>query len=219
MKKIIAFLSLAIMFLGVSPLMSEAAASTTSTKFVKVGSGTLNVRKTASANAAIVSKLANNTQVTVYSESNGWAKINASSKTGYVSAKYLVSKKVAAPASASYRSKAIAVAKSELGTPYVWGGMSTNGFDCSGLVKYSFGKAGKTLPRTAAEMYTKGTRVSSMSPGDLMFFAPNKAARPTHVSIYIGSGQMIHAATSAGVSYSATNNSYWKPKFIGAKRI
>ncbi|PLT28546.1 C40 family peptidase [Peribacillus deserti] len=218
MKKIIAFLSLVLMISSVTPLATEAAASTT-TKYVNVSSGTLNVRKSATINSSIVTKLSKNTSVSVYSTSNGWSKIKAGSKTGYVNAKYLASKKAAAPSPASYRTKAISVAKSELGTPYRWGGISPSGFDCSGLVKYSFGKAGKALPRTAAEMYTKGTRVSTPATGDLMFFAPNKASRPTHVSIYVGGGNMIHAASSNGVSYSKTSNTYWKPKFIGAKRI
>ncbi|RFU69365.1 NlpC/P60 family protein [Peribacillus saganii] len=122
-------------------------------------------------------------------------------------------------AAASPQTKAISAAKTQLGVPYRWGGMTSKGFDCSGLVKYSYSKAGKTLPRTAAEMYKKGTRVSNLSPGDLMFFAPNKAARPTHVSIYMGSGKMIHAASSKGVSIASTSNTYWKPKYIGAKRI
>ncbi|MBM7693046.1 cell wall-associated NlpC family hydrolase [Peribacillus deserti] len=222
MKKIIAFLSLALMISSVTPLANEAAASTkVTTKYVNVGSGTLNVRKSATTNSSVVTKLSKNTSVSVYTESKGWSKIKAGTKSGYVNSKYLTTKKTTAPAPApaSYRTKAIAVAKSELGTPYRWGGISTNGFDCSGLVKYSFGKAGKVLPRTAAEMYTKGTRVSSPATGDLMFFAPNKASRPTHVSIYVGSGTMIHAASSNGVSYSKTSNTYWKPKFIGAKRI
>ena len=123
---------------------------------------------------------------------------------------------------ASYHTKAISVAKSNLGVKYRWGGISTNGFDCSGLVKYSYGKAGKTLPRTAAQMYKTGTKVNSMSslvPGDLMFFAPSKASAPTHVAIYLGGGKMIQSASSKGVSISTTTNTYWKPKYIGAKRL
>ncbi|MBM7692466.1 cell wall-associated NlpC family hydrolase [Peribacillus deserti] len=120
---------------------------------------------------------------------------------------------------ATYHTKAISVAKTNLGVPYKWGGITPSGFDCSGLVKYSYSKAGKTLPRTAAEMYGKGTRVSSLAMGDLMFYAPNKASRPTHVSIYMGSGKMIQSASSYGVSIASTNNTYWKPRYIGAKRI
>jgi len=121
---------------------------------------------------------------------------------------------------AYYHTKAIKVAKTYLGVPYRWGGLSPRGFDCSGLVKYSYGKAGKVLPRTAAEMYyKKGYRVKSLRVGDLMFFAQNKASRPSHVAIYIGGGKMIQSASSRGVSIAFTNNSYWKPRFIGAKRF
>lgn len=122
---------------------------------------------------------------------------------------------------AYYHSKAISIAKANLGVPYRWGGMSPSGFDCSGLVSYSYRKAGKILPHSAAQMfYTKGTRViSSLKVGDLMFFGPNKASRPTHVAIYIGGGKMIQSATTNGVSITYTSNTYWKPRFIGAKRI
>ncbi|MFJ8259783.1 C40 family peptidase [Peribacillus asahii] len=120
---------------------------------------------------------------------------------------------------ATYHTKAISVAKNHLGVKYKWGGISPSGFDCSGLVKYAYGKQGKTLPRTAAEMYKKGKKVSALKKGDLMFFAPNKASRPTHVAIYVGDNQFIHSSSSKGVSYAKTSNSYWKPKYIGAKRI
>ncbi|WP_110929725.1 C40 family peptidase [Bacillus massiliglaciei] len=120
---------------------------------------------------------------------------------------------------ATYHNKAISVAKSNLGTKYKYGGTTVKGFDCSGLVQYSYKKAGKNLPRTAAEMYKKGSKVKTLKKGDLMFFATSKAKKPTHVAIYIGNSQFIHSASSKGVSYAKTNNSYWKPKYIGAKRI
>jgi murein DD-endopeptidase len=121
---------------------------------------------------------------------------------------------------ATYHTKAIQVAKANLGVPYRWGGLSPRGFDCSGLVKYSYGKAGKVLPRTAAEMYyNKGYRVKSLQVGDLMFFSQNKASRPSHVAIYIGGGKMIQSSSSKGVSIAYTSNSYWKPRYIGAKRF
>lgn len=121
---------------------------------------------------------------------------------------------------AYYHTKAISVAKVNLGVPYRWGGISPSGFDCSGLVKYSYSKAGIWLPRTAADMfYNRGYRVGSLQPGDLMFFAPTKASRPTHVAMYIGAGKMIMASSSKGVMITYTSNTYWKPKYIGAKRI
>ncbi|MBV7507932.1 C40 family peptidase [Bacillus sp. sid0103] len=122
---------------------------------------------------------------------------------------------------AYYNTKAVTVAKSNLGVPYRWGGMSTSGFDCSGLVKYSYAKAGRTLNRTAAQMfYGNGYRIYSyIQPGDLMFFAPTKASRPTHVAMYIGNGKMIMASSSKGVMITTTNNPYWHPRYVGTKRV
>lgn len=122
---------------------------------------------------------------------------------------------------AYYHTKAVSVAKTNIGVPYQWGGMSPSGFDCSGLIKYSYARAGKTLNRTAAQMfYGNGYRIYNyIQPGDLMFYAPTKASSPTHVAMYIGNGQMIMASSSKGVMITSTNNPYWHPKYVGTKRI
>lgn len=230
-KRILAALLFFTLVATVAPSIDQASASG-KTYFVKVNSGKLNVRKTASASGAIVTKLAKGQAVTVTSQSKGWARISVKGKNGYVSSKYIAPKTVkkaavkktavkkasVAPAG-DFKAKAISVAKSNLGVKYKWAGNNPNGFDCSGLVTYSYGKAGVNLPRTAGEMYNIGTKVTSLQPGDLLFYATSGGRKVTHVAIYLGNGQMIHSATSKGVSIASINNSYWKPRFIGAKRL
>jgi peptidoglycan DL-endopeptidase CwlO len=104
-------------------------------------------------------------------------------------------------------SDVVAEAERFEGTPYVWGGTSPSGFDCSGLVQYAYGQLGVSLPRTSEEQADVGTAVDSLSaaqPGDLVFFAGSDgtASSPGHVGIYVGNGQMIdapHTGTSVQV--------------------
>jgi cell wall-associated NlpC family hydrolase len=104
-------------------------------------------------------------------------------------------------------SNVVAEAEKFQGTPYVWGGTSPSGFDCSGLVQYVYGQLGVSLPRTSEEQADVGTPVASLSaaqPGDLLFFAGSDgtASSPGHVGIYVGNGQMIdapHTGTSVQV--------------------
>lgn len=95
------------------------------------------------------------------------------------------------PANASVADKAIAFARTQLGDPYVWGATGPNSWDCSGLTQAAYKAAGVTLPRTTGDQVNVGTRVSEsdMQPGDLIFFYSDHS----HVGIYIGGGEMIHA--------------------------
>ena len=89
--------------------------------------------------------------------------------------------------------RAVEIAAGELGAPYVYGGSSPSGFDCSGLVAWVYGKLGVSLPHNAAAQYSYGTPVdrSDLRPGDLVFFHGLG-----HVGLYIGRGRMIHAPQS-----------------------
>lgn len=126
-----------------------------------------------------------------------------------------------AQSSTSKASKIIATAKQYIGVPYVWGGTSPAGFDCSGLVYYVFRQHGITLNRTAASQYQHGSYVSksNLRTGDLIFFQNTYKAGISHVGIYIGDGQFIHASSSQGVTISYLSNSYWSGHYYGARRV
>jgi peptidoglycan DL-endopeptidase LytE len=112
----------------------------------------------------------------------------------------------------------VADAAELLGKPYVWGGETPQtGFDCSGFIVYLFKKQGISLPRTVAAIWNDGKKVSSPAVGDMVFFETYKPG-PSHVGIYIGNNQFIHSGASTGVTISSLNNSYWKARYLGAKR-
>jgi cell wall-associated NlpC family hydrolase len=106
-----------------------------------------------------------------------------------------------------------------LGTPYVFGGDSTSGFDCSAYVQHVFGMVGIALPRTADAQYDAGRpAIGGPRPGDLVFFQTYTEG-PSHVGIYLGKGQFVHASSSHGVMVSNLSESYWASRYLGAKRL
>lgn len=117
-------------------------------------------------------------------------------------------------------SSIIATAKKYMGVPYVWGGESPSGFDCSGFMQYVLGKNGISLPRTASLQYQEGTPISkaNLKAGDLVFFSTYKAGA-SHVGIYLGNGDFIHASSSNGVTISDLSSTYYASRYIGARRM
>lgn len=108
----------------------------------------------------------------------------------------------------------VAVAMQYVGVPYVWGGASPSGFDCSGLVQYAFAQLGVSLPHSSRALFDVGVAVSreDLRPGDLVFFG----SPIHHVGIYVGSGNMVHAPyTGANVRI----NSISRSNYTGARRI
>lgn len=121
----------------------------------------------------------------------------------------------------SGRSAVVAHAKQLLGIPYVWGGTTPKGFDCSGLTQYVYAQSGISLPRTTTEQVQQGTYVpkSELQPGDLVFLQNTYRSGVSHVGIYIGDGKVIHASSSKGVTASSLSGSYFAKHYHSARRI
>jgi cell wall-associated NlpC family hydrolase len=120
------------------------------------------------------------------------------------------------PPSSTLGGQAVAIAEQYLGVPYVWGGASPSGFDCSGLVMYVYGRLGVSLPHNAAAQYSMGTSVprDALEPGDLVFFDGLG-----HVGIYVGGGSFIHAPHTGSVVQISSLSGWYSSEYVGAKRI
>lgn len=114
----------------------------------------------------------------------------------------------------------ISTAKEFIGVPYVWGGTTPAGFDCSGFTRYVFASQGITLPRVSRDQYGVGTAVSfnNLIQGDLVFFNLTSRSLVSHVGIYIGDGQFISATSSKGITISSFSP-YWAKAYVGARRV
>ena len=108
-----------------------------------------------------------------------------------------------------------------IGTPYMWGGNSRWGVDCSGFTKSVYSEQGILLPRVSREQYQVGKKVDyqNLSFGDLIFFNKSGYGMITHVGIYVGNGRFAHSCCSKGVTISSLNKGYYKKRYTGAKRI
>ena len=125
------------------------------------------------------------------------------------------------PVPESSGKKLVRVAAEFLGRPYRYGGDDPRGFDCSGLVFYSYDRVGIKVPRTAADQRKAAERVkrSALEPGDLVFFRSSKG-RVDHVGIYAGDGRFIHSPRAGQVvSYADLDDPYYRSRFVGAGRF
>jgi cell wall-associated NlpC family hydrolase len=124
----------------------------------------------------------------------------------------------AVPAEPTKAERAAEVALEAVGTPYRWGGESpSSGFDCSGLVRWAYGRVGVDLPHNSYALYGEGKRVSSsgMKPGDILFFEGLG-----HVGLYLGRGRMVHAPqTGRSVEIVRLSTTNYGARLVGARRV
>lgn len=188
-----------------------------------VSTDVLNARMEPSTEAKIWTQISNKERYHVVDQLDGWVKIefdesgdDGETVTAYVASEYVdvryaldeAIKFSPAEQSASFRSKVVNYALKFLGNPYVWGGTSlTKGADCSGFTLSVFKNFGISLPHYSGSQAQMGTAVksSNMRPGDLIFYG-NSSGTINHVAMYIGNGQVVHAASKrSGIKISSWN--------------
>ena len=225
---------------GVTGYLSSEYVSFSISGSAKLGNGKVtgndvNVRSAASTSASRLGSLNKGDVVAVTGIDNGWYKISFNGKTGYVGSDYMTITKealssrgteaAAASAASSKGSEIVAYAKQYLGVKYVYAGASSKGFDCSGYTMYVMKHFGYNLPHTATGQMGYGTSVakSALQPGDLVFFCdPSRSGgkAASHVGIYIGSNQFIHASSGGGkVQIDSLSKAYYAKYYVGARRL
>lgn len=191
----------------------------------KVVDASVNLRAKPDPTSDLLATLTTGDKAYIIGFNCGWYKVNYGGQTGYIRSDLLelTEKPIANSGGSAYVSagqQLVDLAKQYLGTPYVWGGTTTSGFDCSGFTKYVYAQLGYTLKRIAAQQLDNGVSVTELQLGDLVFFnnTYSSSLAATHVGIYIGDNQFIHAA-SGGVKITDLSDSFYASRYVGARRI
>ena len=206
---------------------SSNSSSSVNNKIGTINTSSLNVRKGAGTNYSVIATVKSGQRVGILSSKNGWYNVLLSNgKKGWVSSKYVKvsngdpNSVLQDNTNTNKAAKIVALAKKQLGKPYEWGAEGPNSFDCSGLTYYVYKQHGITLPRSSKAQSQKGKTISksNLQAGDLVFFNTNGSG-VSHVGIYIGNGNMIHSTKPGDVvKTTSINSSYYKNKFVTAKR-
>lgn len=193
----------------------------------------LNVRSGAGTGYSRLGLLYSGNSVTILGSSNGWYKISYGNGVGYVSAEYVSTKggdnNSGSSSTSPIGEQAVALAKQQLGKPYVYGAAGPNGFDCSGLFYYIFNRLGVNIARgSSSQYYNSGTFVSvdEMQPGDLVYLFDPKydysggSLPTTHVLMYIGNNTVLHASTTSNTVRTDTLfGGYYGNYVVAVKRM
>lgn len=192
---------------------------------VDTDGSSLNMRAAAGTSYDTVASIPGGTVLELEGVDNGWYKVTYSGKTGYVSSDYITittEPDATETASSDLGAQIVAYAEEYLGTPYVLGGNGPNQFDCSGFTKYVYSHFGYTLNRTASDQLQNGVSVSKdeLQPGDLVFFKYRTSKPVSHVGIYIGNGEFIHASTNRYVvQIDQMESGHYANVYVYARRI
>ncbi len=213
----------------------SSSSSTSTTRTGKIVCDTsVNFRSQPNTSCSIIGSLYNGATVTILSSENGWYKATYNGKTGYISADYVTvtsgqasdsavskpSNSVSYNGTSAKRKAVIEYAAQFLGTPYVYGGSTPSGFDCSGFTSYVFANTVGSIPRVAQAQFDATTRVSmsELKPGDLVFFG-SSASSISHVGIYVGDGKFIHSPHTGDVVKYDSLSGYYSNRFQGGGRV
>ncbi|MDY3014386.1 MAG: SH3 domain-containing C40 family peptidase [Evtepia sp.] len=197
---------------------------------VNAGGDSLRVRQGPGTNYGILCSVFDGDFFPITGKTNGWYQISCNGRTGYVSAEFVIEKhedEINHPGGnpgggdLTLAQQIVDYALQYLGYPYVYGTAGPNTFDCSGFTSYVFKHFGYTLNRSSKDQLYNGMPVTKdqLQPADLLLFSSNGTV-VTHVGIYIGDGQLIHASTpTSGVIISDLNSNYYTTHFFAARRI
>ena len=208
---------------------AEAIAEQEIKTVATVNTETLNVRAEKSTDAAVLSQVGNSEAFTVNSVADGWVEISVDDSVGYISQDYVTLAQALPTAKtieqvkygdgvSDVRASVVSYALQFVGNRYVWGGTSLeNGIDCSGFTMRILGKYGVSLPHSSKAQPSCGTKISASDakPGDLFFYGSGRSI--SHVAIYIGNGQIVHASNKRdGIKVS---NAYYRNPICVARYL
>lgn len=190
----------------------------------------LNVRSQPQIADNVVGALYNGQRVDILANDGAWYQINYNSIPAYVHSDYILIRSAEltsrdgndAEKRGTIGEEVVEFAKQYIGTPYVYGGSSPSGFDCSGFVYYVYKNFGVTLNRVAADQSKNGYVVdrSELMPGDILLFSRTLDGYITHVGIYVGDNQFIHSPqTGKSVEIVSLSSGYYNYGYVGARRI